>query len=217
MTTRVHRRVARGWVRLRVVAFFALLAGAIATDPPGLNAQVVSGRVPDADPSVQPTAVAMGASTAIDPAAASANPAAANPETTATSSGRAGRDPDPGPAAARDLPRGITLTEADIVRGGDPALTATNADGVGEGWVTRRLIAAGEPLRRPAVAPPVWVVTGESVQVLYRVGSVEARLRGTAMGSASKDERVLVRIDTRRRVEGVAVAPGLVNFQGEIR
>lgn len=127
------------------------------------------------------------------------------------------RPSDPDPTAARDLPRGITLTEADIVRRGDPALAATDVDGVGEGWVTRRLITAGEPLRRPAVAPPAWVTAGESVQLLYRVGSVEARLRGTAMGTAAKNERVLVRIDTRRRVEGVVVAPGLVTFQGEIR
>jgi len=200
-----------GWARVRFVACLALIAGAIATDPPGLNAQLVTGFVPGAGPSAHPAAVTPGA------ASTGINPAAANPEATATSRGQAGRDPDPDPTAARDLPRGITLTEADIVRRDDPALAATNGDGVGEGWVTRRLIAAGEPLRRPAVAPPVWVATGESVQVLYRVGSVEARLRGTAMGTASKDERVLVRIDTRRRVEGVVVAPGLVTFQGEIR
>lgn len=164
-----------GRARDRLLVCVALIGGAIAFNPPPVDAQLSTGGMPGTNQA------------------------------------------DPDPTAARDLPRGITLTEKDIVRRGDSSSPATHGDAVGEGWVTRRLIAAGEPLRRPAVAPPVWVTTGEPVQLLYRVGSVTARLRGTAMGTAAKDERVLVRIDTRRRVEGVVVAPGLVTFQGDFR
>ena len=119
--------------------------------------------------------------------------------------------------AARDLPRGAILTPDDIVWAGDSGAVGARSDSVGEGWITRRVIPAGEPLRAPAVAPPSWVNRGEPVHVLYRVGSAEARIRGTAMGTAVEGERVLVRIDARRRVEGVVVAPGLVHIQGGIR
>ena len=119
------------------------------------------------------------------------------------------------PLAARDIARGETLAAADIVRadsapadGRQP--TADSSGGVAEGWVTRRAIRAGEPLRPPAVAPPPLVRAGQAVQALWRFGAVELRIRGTALSTAAEGERVAVRLETRRRVEGVAVGAGVV-------
>src|SRR5690606_30298771 len=81
------------------------------------------------------------------------------------------------------------------------------------GWVTRRVVQAGEELRAPTIAPPNLVTAGETVQLLWRQGSLELRVRGRAMGSAAEGERVLVHVDSRRRLEGVAVAPRLIRVE----
>ena len=116
--------------------------------------------------------------------------------------------------AARRLERGVTLTEADIaqtvaVHWGGPQRDAAEA---GAGWVTRRVIAAGEPLRPPAVAPPLLVNAGELVQVVARRGSVELTLRARAASSAAAGERVTVRTEAGRRLRGIAVARGVVRI-----
>jgi flagella basal body P-ring formation protein FlgA len=107
--------------------------------------------------------------------------------------------------AARALARGETLAAADI--------DAAGADGVRlVGWTTRRVIAAGEPLRAPAVAPPAAVRAGEPVALLYQADGVTLRLAGTAATDAPVGGRVAVRVDTRRRFEGVVAGPGLVRL-----
>jgi len=116
--------------------------------------------------------------------------------------------------AARRLERGVTLTEADVahtvaVQWGEPQRDAVD---VGAGWVTRRVIAAGEPLRSPAVAPPLLVNAGELVQVVARRGSVELTLRARAVSSAAAGERVTVRTEAGRRLRGIAVARGVVRI-----
>jgi flagella basal body P-ring formation protein FlgA len=109
------------------------------------------------------------------------------------------------PRAARALARGETLAAADI--------DAAGADGVRlVGWTTRRVIAAGEPLRAPAVAPPAAVRAGEPVALLYQADGVTLRLAGTAATDAPVGGRVAVRVDTRRRFEGVVAGPGLVRL-----
>ncbi len=123
--------------------------------------------------------------------------------------------------AARDLPRGATLTAEDIritttddAAGIGEGVAPIGASEVGPGWVTRRVIAEGEPLRVPAVGPPLFIRAGEDVIVVSRRGAIELRLRGRAMGAAGEGDRVTVRIDSRRRLEGIAAAPGLVHIQG---
>jgi flagellar basal body P-ring formation protein FlgA len=118
------------------------------------------------------------------------------------------------PVAARDLPRGIALAPSDIryETGREPVPPGT--DRIGAGWITRRVISAGEVLREPAVGRPQLVRAGEPVELLWKQGTIELRVRGTAMGAAAEGERVTVRIDTRRRMDGVAVAPGLVHING---
>jgi flagella basal body P-ring formation protein FlgA len=123
--------------------------------------------------------------------------------------------------AARDLPRGAVLQPADIAyraaapQAGAPA-TAKRAEGVA-GWVTRRVIAEGEPLLEPAVAPPPVIKAGDAVQAVWTDGTIELRVAGRAMNAAVAGGRVTVRVDMERRFEGVATAAGLVRLDSPSR
>jgi flagella basal body P-ring formation protein FlgA len=114
--------------------------------------------------------------------------------------------------AAYDLPRGATVTAADIILadtiawGPPPRERPASV----EGWTTRRLVTAGEPLVAPAVAAPLWVRAGDDVRVVVVRGSLELTLTGRAAGSAAAGERVAVRADTGRRLTGTVTAPGVV-------
>jgi flagella basal body P-ring formation protein FlgA len=118
------------------------------------------------------------------------------------------------PVAARDLERDRVLAPADIAMaevvqwGGAEAVTSA----VGEGWVTRRQVRAGEPLREPAVAPPLAVRSGELVQAVWRRPGVELTVQARALGSAGVGERVMVRAESGRRLEGTALGMGLVEI-----
>jgi flagella basal body P-ring formation protein FlgA len=114
-----------------------------------------------------------------------------------------GQTEDPG--AARDLGRGVVLTPADI---SGPLTEA----GVAPGWVTRRVMRAGEVLREPAVRPPMAVAAGDAVDLVWRGQGVEVRRSGVATGPAGIGERVTVRLDGRRRLDGTVEAPGLVRL-----
>jgi flagella basal body P-ring formation protein FlgA len=117
------------------------------------------------------------------------------------------------PVAARDLPRGITLSAEDLEYPNGQAVEPASVS-PGPGWVTRRVISRGEPLREPAVGRPQLVRAGEEVDVVWRGGAIQLRLRGTAMGAAAEGERVTVRIDARRRLDGVVAGPRLIHIQG---
>jgi flagella basal body P-ring formation protein FlgA len=115
------------------------------------------------------------------------------------------------PVAARDLARGETLVLEDITRAAAPAGVAAPASVVG--WTTRRVISAGEPLLPPAVSPPDLVRAGDPVEAVWRGRTIQLRVKGTAAGSAALGERVLVRVDARRRLEGVVIGPALVELE----
>lgn len=117
--------------------------------------------------------------------------------------------------AAREVARGAVLEAEDVrvapvTEWGPPR---ERGETPGAGWTARRLIASGEPLREPAVGPPLLVRSGEETEVLWSGGGVELKVRGAALGSASRGERVSVRIDTKRKLEGVAEAPGRVRIR----
>lgn len=137
---------------------------------------------------------------------------------------RTARQASATPTAARTLPRGVVLTAEDIAAGesAPSALSAQRSSLVG--WTTRRVIAAGEPLRAPAVAPPAdaavpntaagasAVRAGQPVVVVYRDAGVELRLGGVAAQDGAVGARVAVRLDARRRLEGTVVASGVVRL-----
>jgi flagella basal body P-ring formation protein FlgA len=134
--------------------------------------------------------------------------------------------PDSIRIAARPIARGATLTAEDIAyeRRVNPAGHATpHSVAVVEmahrpattndslvGWTARRMINTGEPLRAPAVISPRIVASGETVDVIWRDGSIVVTAKGHATRAAGAGERVAVRIDSQRMVEGLVVAPGKV-------
>jgi flagella basal body P-ring formation protein FlgA len=116
--------------------------------------------------------------------------------------------------ATRTLARGTVLTAGDFafrdttLRGGGPIDTPV----VGEGWVTRRLIGAGEILRMPAVERPHLVSANQPVALEWIDKNVTLILRGIATRDAAMGERIAVRTDSGRRVEATVVAPGRLRF-----
>jgi flagella basal body P-ring formation protein FlgA len=121
----------------------------------------------------------------------------------------------PVPVAARALGRGQVLTADDIAYAPAPAharLPIPDSRLPAPGWTTRRVIAAGEVLRAPAVAPPAAVRAGEPVALVYQAEGITLRLAGTAAADAPVGGRVPVRVDTRRRFEGVVAGPGVVRL-----
>jgi flagella basal body P-ring formation protein FlgA len=108
------------------------------------------------------------------------------------------------PVAARDLPRGHVLAAGDVRAPRGASVV---------GWTTRRVIAAGEPLRAPAVAAPAAVRAGDRVAVVWRDAGIELRLAGTATHDAPVGGRVAVRVDARRRLEGTVAGPALVRIR----
>lgn len=114
--------------------------------------------------------------------------------------------------AAHVLARGQVLTIADIDSAMAPVRAARDTSRVGPGWVARRVVAAGEPLVPPAVAPPPAIATGDSVRVEWNAGGIAIALRGVAMNTAPQGGRVGVRVAGRGRFEGTVVAPALVRI-----
>ncbi|MEO8623083.1 MAG: flagellar basal body P-ring formation chaperone FlgA, partial [bacterium] len=99
------------------------------------------------------------------------------------------------PLAAHDIMRGVVLASSDIGYLGNTSVPSTTttpaklepaaATDTLVGWTTRRLIAAGEPLRAPAVAPPQLVKSGDLVEVSYQSEGVSITMRGRATRSAA--------------------------------
>jgi flagella basal body P-ring formation protein FlgA len=115
------------------------------------------------------------------------------------------------PVAARALPRGASLSSSDytmiaaVVR---PSLR--NAAAAESGWVTRRPVAAGEPLVEPAVGPPALVASGQAVSFVAEHAGIRLSIRGTAATSGALGDRVWVRVDAGRRLRGIVTAPATV-------
>ncbi len=120
------------------------------------------------------------------------------------------------PVASQRLQRGQVLTHEDMAVSTKVVWGAPRPSGPApsEGWITQRVITAGERLRIPAVRPPMAVVTGSVVELIWDKGAIGLRLPGTAAGSAALGDMVFVRTESGRRLRGVAVAPGTVNVTG---
>ncbi|MEO6445737.1 MAG: flagellar basal body P-ring formation chaperone FlgA [Gemmatimonadaceae bacterium] len=116
------------------------------------------------------------------------------------------------PVATRRLPRGTVLRESDMtvarvaLRGPASAQPAA----VTAGWVTRRVVLAGEVLREPAVAPAPLVAAGQRVQFTYMQNGLQLTFDGVAMAAGSLGDAVAVRLGAKRRVTGLVSGPARV-------
>lgn len=106
----------------------------------------------------------------------------------------------PTPVAARELARDATIARDDIA--GD----STAADSI-VGWVARRLIRAGEPLRPPAVGRRPLVTAGSDVTVVATVDGVSVSRGGTAVSAGAMGQRIRVRLDGTRIVVATVTGP----------
>lgn len=114
--------------------------------------------------------------------------------------------------ATHALVRGAALTAGDITYRDSTVRGPADTSRVAPGWVTRRTIAAGEILRAPAVEPPAAVSANQPVEVEFDDENVRLTLRGIVSRTAPIGDRVTVRIESGRRVEGVVIAPGRVRI-----
>lgn len=114
------------------------------------------------------------------------------------------------PVAARVIPRGRILSTDDIVDQSASPGSRPLVRRPAVGWVARRLIAAGEPLREPSVAPPVHLMPGDSVDAVRTAAGLTLALRATALQGAAIGDQVAVRVDAKRRFVGTLAGPRLV-------
>lgn len=118
------------------------------------------------------------------------------------------------PVATRQIARGATLTADDIELRDSTMRPVVQVDTseVAPGWVTRRVISAGEILRAPAVEPPNLVTANQPVEVEWSDQNIKLTLRGVATRNAPIGSRVTVRMESGRRVDGIVVAAGRVRI-----
>lgn len=119
------------------------------------------------------------------------------------------------PVAARALGSGVTLAATDIrrdarVQWGAPADSAITP---GEGWLTRRPLAAGDVLSATTVTPPQLVRAGEAVRLEWHRGGVAIGLDGVALGPGALGQTVRVRLAERGgQRSGRVVGPNAVRL-----
>jgi len=116
------------------------------------------------------------------------------------------------PIATRTIVRGAVLTADDFVYRDTATRALPDTAQITAGWVTRRTINAGEILRTPAVEPPTIVSANSTVEVEWVDGNVRLTIRGVAARNASLGDRVPVRTELGKRIEGTVVAPGRVRI-----
>lgn len=116
------------------------------------------------------------------------------------------------PVATRTIARGAVLTANDFEYRDTTFRGPADTNKVAAGWVTRRTIEIGEVLRAPAVEAPTVISANSPVQVEFSDGGVTLTVAGTATRNASLGERVPVRMEFGKRVEGTVIAPGRVRI-----
>jgi flagella basal body P-ring formation protein FlgA len=114
--------------------------------------------------------------------------------------------------ATRTIGRGVSLSANDFEYRDSTLHTTPDTSVIAAGWVTRRVIAAGEVLRAPAVEPPTVVTANQPVSVEWIDQNIRLTLRGIATRNASIGTRVSVRMESGRRIDGTVVGTGRVRI-----
>jgi flagella basal body P-ring formation protein FlgA len=81
---------------------------------------------------------------------------------------------------------------------------------VAPGWVARRVIQPGEPLRPPAVAPAPMILSGRAVRYSVERAGIQLVLAATSLSAGALGDTIPVRLDARRRVLAIVSGPGHV-------
>jgi flagella basal body P-ring formation protein FlgA len=114
--------------------------------------------------------------------------------------------------ATHVIARGVSLSTNDFEYRDSTLHTAPDTSAIAAGWVTRRVIAAGEVLRAPAVEPPTVVTANQPVSVEWIDQNIHLTLRGIATRNASIGTRVSVRMESGRRIDGTVIGTGRVRI-----
>lgn len=114
--------------------------------------------------------------------------------------------------ATRRLPRGTVLTPRDLApaRRAVGGILRSSYTPAAPGWVTRRVIQAGEVLRAPAVAPAPLVAAGQPVRFTLYQDGLALTLDGTAPVAGALGDTIPVRLGARRQLRGVVTGPAQV-------
>ena len=112
------------------------------------------------------------------------------------------------PVAARKLTRGTVIDAGDMMVARIPV--RPNDAPARAGWITRRVIEKGEPLRAPAVAPKPAVSSGQPVLLVMQEHGIRLTVDGRATNAGQLGDRISVRLGANRRVEGTVTGAGEV-------
>jgi flagella basal body P-ring formation protein FlgA len=114
--------------------------------------------------------------------------------------------------ATHNIGRGVSLSASDFEYRDSTLHSTPDTNQIVAGWVTRRIIAAGEVLHAPAVEPPTVVTANQPVSVEWIDQNIRLTVRGIATRNASLGTRVSVRMESGRRVDGTVVGTGRVRI-----
>ena len=114
--------------------------------------------------------------------------------------------------ATHAIARGAVLGADDIEYRDSTTRDPADINPISAGWVTRRMIAAGEVLRAPAVEPPVIVAANAPVEMEWTDRNVRLIMRGVATRNAALGDRVPVRTESGKRIDAVVIGPGRVRI-----
>ncbi len=121
------------------------------------------------------------------------------------------------PTLARALAEGAVLTTSDLtldsrLRWGPPLAGQVTPQ---PGWVLRRAVAVGDPVRAGDAVPPAVVQQGQSVRLLWARGAIHLEWTGVALHAACAGERVRARVEGRGApYDGIAGPDGAVLLAG---
>lgn len=119
------------------------------------------------------------------------------------------------PVATRTLPRGTVLTDTDMTLESRRTMgrhTSATESRPEPGWITRRVIRAGEVLASPAVTPAPTIASGAAVKYVVTRGGLELAVPAVALTSASDGQTITVRLTAppQRRATGIVAGPARV-------